>query len=467
MHAVRMLDGVGTLGVVASKKRTLKPGTQYDAYFPKPSYSDPLLTPQGENIDTIATFIPRIVRDTLADTKRIAVVLKGASIADTCAKIFAFVYDHIQYELDSPHEEQIRRPSRTWADRRGDCDCYTTLISSILTNLSIPHYLRMSAYSPARGYQHIYVIVPKKYNFIGARGSYWVIDPVLDKFDSEKTPMLYNHDQFMPVSTPLQAGTSGLAGFPIRNLNGTPVPRLRNNYVYNSVYYSPKLGTWALQGIDGGMYLQGNPSRRYVDALAGLNGGMFKKIGSFAKKAGGKIIKSVAPIAANFIAPGSGNLLSSLMNKGDGGGDESATPFAALAPASANSAYTGANNASTGAGVDNTDALTRKIQAANKANVMSLNAVDKSMTAKLNAISAELNKSVNDGQSFKDTARNIQAIAAASLARTESAEAKAEETSKQQNTMLQKMEGMSKTNIIMLVGVLAVAILLVIYISKR
>lgn len=450
MHSVRMLDGVGTLGVVASKKRKLKPGTQYDAYFPKPSYSDPLLTPQGENIDTIATFIPRIVRDTLADTKRIALVLKGASIADTCAKIFAFVYEHIQYELDSPSEEQIRRPARTWADRRGDCDCYATFISSVLTNLSIPHYLRMSAYSPARGYQHIYVIVPKKYNFIGARGSYWVIDPVLDKFDNEKVPMLYNHDQFMPVTSPLQASTSGLNGFPIRNLNGTPAPKLRNSYVYKDIYFSPQLGTWALKGLDGGYYLQGNPENRYVEALAG-GGKMFKKVGG--------IIKNVAPIAANFIAPGSGNLLSSLVNKG-GSGDESPKPISAIAP-------TSANNASTGAGGDNTDALTSKIQAANKANVMSLNAVDKNMSSKLNAIAAELSKSVTDGQSFKDTTQHIKAIAAASLARTESAEAKAEETSKQQNTMLQKMEGMSKTNIIMLVAMLAVAILLVIYLSKR
>jgi ERCC4-type nuclease len=89
------------------------------------------------------------------------------------------------------------------------------------------------------------------------------------------------------------------------------------------------------------------------------------------------------------------------------------------------------------------------------------------MTSKLNAIAAELSKSVVDGQSYKDTTQHIKAIAAASLARTESAEAKAEETSKQQQTMLQKMEGMGKTNIIMLVAVLAVAVLLVVYISKR
>ena len=93
-------------------------------------------------------------------------------------------------------------------------------------------------------------------------------------------------------------------------------------------------------------------------------------------------------------------------------------------------------SASNGGGGDNTDALTSKIQAANKANVMSLNAVDKNMSSKLNAIAAELSKSVTDGQSFKDTTQHIKAIAAASLARTESAEAKAEETSKQQNTML-------------------------------
>lgn len=464
MHAVRMLNGVGSLGVVASKKRILKPGTQYDAYFPKPSYSDPLLTPSGENEDTISVFIPRIVRDTLADTKRIAVVLKGASIGETCARVFAFVYEHIQYHLDSPHEEQIRRPSRTWADRqRGvDCDCYTTFISSILTNLSIPHYLRMAAYSPNRGYQHIYVVVPKRGNVIAGRGSYWVIDPVLDRFDDEKSPMLYKQDQYMPVSAPLQAGTSGLSGFPIRHLNGAP--KLRNNWVYDGVYYSPKLGTWALKGLDGGFYVNGDPNKRIVDTLNGLNGGLFKKIGNFAKKAGGGIVKSVAPIAANLVAPGSGNMISSLLNRG-GGGDDSED---SVSPMSFNnSANTGASYANTGAGSDNTDALTKKIQAANKANVMSLNAVDKSMGSKLNAIAAELTKSAREGQSIRDTAQNIKAIAAASLARTESAEAKAEENAKQTNTMLQRMEGMSMTNKIMLVAIAVLVVLMVVYISKR
>ena len=456
MHAVRMLDGVSTLGVVASRKRTLKPGTQFDAYFPKPSYSDPLLTPSGENIDTIATFIPRIVSDTLADTKRISLVLKGASIADTCAKIFAFVYEHIQYELDSPSEEQIRRPSRTWADRKGDCDCYATFISSILTNLSIPHYLRMSAYSPARGYQHIYVIVPKKYNFIGARGSYWVIDPVLDKFDDEKLPMLYNHDQFMPVTSPLQAGTSGLAGFPIRNLNGAPAPKLRNSYVYDNVYYSPQARTWALKGLDGGLYIQGDVSKRVVPAMGDVGDlGFIDTALRIGAKIGKKVLQSKA------VKKIGGKIVGAVFKK------QIANAVESSAPSAPESAGISAMSASTGAGVDNTDALTRKIQAANKANVMSLNAVDKGMTAKLNAIAAELNKSVQDGQSFKDTTQHIKAIAAASLARTESAEAKAEETSKQQNTMLQKMEGMSKTNIIMLVAMLAIAILLVIYLSKR
>ena len=443
MHAVRMLNGVGSLGVVASKKRTLKPGTQYDAYFPKPSYSDPLLTPSGENEDTISVFIPRIVRDTLADTKRIAVVLKGASIGETCARVFAFVYDHIQYHLDSPHEEQIRRPSRTWADRqRGvDCDCYTTFISSILTNLSIPHYLRMAAYSPNRGYQHIYVVVPKRGNVIAGRGSYWVIDPVLDRFDDEKSPMLYKQDQYMPVSAPLQAGTSGLSGFPIRHLNGAP--KLRNNWVYDGVYYSPKLGTWALKGLDGGFYVNGDPNKRIVDTLSGNDLGFIDT----ALRIGGKIVKKVAQSkVANAAAANAPQNDAS-----------AASPISAMSAMPAN----------TGAASDNTDELTKKIQAANKANVMSLNAVDKGMTSRLNAIAAELSKSAKDGQSLKETAQNLKAIAAASLARTESAEAKAEENAKQTNTMLQRMEGMSMTNKIMLVAVAVLAVLMIIYISKR
>ena len=53
------------------------------------------------------------------------------------------------------------------------------LVSSVLTNLKIPHSFRVTRYSAAY-WQHVYVIVPK------SGGGHYVIDGVLSRFDYEK-----------------------------------------------------------------------------------------------------------------------------------------------------------------------------------------------------------------------------------------------------------------------------------------
>jgi hypothetical protein len=60
-----------------------------------------------------------------------------------------------------------------------DCDCYTTFISSILTNLQIPHTFRITKYNRPQ-FQHIYPIVPT------GNGKYITIDCVVDKFNYEE-----------------------------------------------------------------------------------------------------------------------------------------------------------------------------------------------------------------------------------------------------------------------------------------
>lgn len=263
---IRMLNGVG---VVATSKRPIKSGKQYDAYFPKPSYSDPLFSANGENEDTIMRYIPQVVEKYHTDTVKIASVLKQSNLEGTCKAIFDFIYNHIQYNLDSSTEEQIRRPARSWADRYSgvDCDCYTVFISSILSNLSIPHFLRMSAYNPTRGYQHIYVIVPKTQACkVSDRQDYWTIDPVLNGFDQEK-PFLFKKDKFMGFRR-----ASTLNGFPIRMLNGDNEPsfKKRSNYVWDEIHLHPELNTWSMRGLDGGYYLQADPNMRYVQPLSGV-----------------------------------------------------------------------------------------------------------------------------------------------------------------------------------------------------
>jgi hypothetical protein len=162
----------------AKKKRHIKPGLEYDTLFPR-SENDNKTIRRNANVYHTVSFIPKVVQETLAQTKAIAQKLKANSTYDTCKNIWHFVYQHINYKKDEEGYEQIRSPARAWHDRQQgvDCDCYSVFISSVLTNLGIPHILRITKYH--RDYfQHIYPVVPNGSKHI-------TIDCVTDKFDYE------------------------------------------------------------------------------------------------------------------------------------------------------------------------------------------------------------------------------------------------------------------------------------------
>jgi hypothetical protein len=164
-----------------SHQRKISSGAEYDYLFPKANGKEITLKWDANVYDTLE-FIPKIVYKTLPDTKALSKILKGKSVYETCNKIWDFVYNHIQYHHDEEGVEQLRRPARSWMDRvRGvDCDCYTVFISSILTNLSIPHTYRITKYHNKENYQHIYPIVPT------TDGKYITIDAVVTKFNYEE-----------------------------------------------------------------------------------------------------------------------------------------------------------------------------------------------------------------------------------------------------------------------------------------
>ena len=166
------------IGMEALKKRHIKPGYEYDHLFPAAMAGTETVVRDAGLSDTVA-FIPKVVADTLHHTKGIAAKLKGSNTYNTCRNIWQFVYNHVAYRKDRDGYEQIRSPARTWADRSlgVDCDCYSTFISSILTNLGIAHQLRITKYSKA-WFQHIYPVVPYG-------GQYIILDCVTDKFDHE------------------------------------------------------------------------------------------------------------------------------------------------------------------------------------------------------------------------------------------------------------------------------------------
>jgi hypothetical protein len=163
------------------KRRHIAPGHPFDRLFPKSIKQDKVIRPEGKaRLHHTINLIKQIVRDTKGDTALLAKTLKAEKLKDTCENIWNFVYKHIQYTRDKVGVEQVRRPSRTWADRKTgvDCDCYTVFISSVLSNLNIPHKVRITKYGGKPYFQHIYPIVP-----IGT--GYLTLDCVTDQFNYE------------------------------------------------------------------------------------------------------------------------------------------------------------------------------------------------------------------------------------------------------------------------------------------
>lgn len=162
----------------AGRKRNIRSGEQYSHLFPKAEGANKTIRKNADVTHTVA-FIPKVVNETLHHTKKISALLKATDTYETCKNIWHFVYQHIAYKKDQEGYEQIRSPARAWHDRQNgvDCDCYSVFISSILTNLSIPHILRITKYH--RDYfQHIYPVVV-------LNGKEIPIDCVTDKFNYE------------------------------------------------------------------------------------------------------------------------------------------------------------------------------------------------------------------------------------------------------------------------------------------
>ncbi|MBN9482193.1 MAG: hypothetical protein BGO70_16595 [Bacteroidetes bacterium 43-93] len=180
---------------ITSGQRVIRTDSgKYNFLFPASDGKDRIIMEDGEVTDTIR-LIERVVWTYIDDTKKLAALLKQDSIEKTLLAIWEFLYHNIQYKLDQPGLEELRRPARSWYDRTSgiDCDCFSIFCSSILTNLQIPHRFRITKYSKPH-WQHIYVIVPKT----GTKG-YYTIDAVLGKFNYEK-PYTHKMDYTMSLS---------------------------------------------------------------------------------------------------------------------------------------------------------------------------------------------------------------------------------------------------------------------------
>ena len=174
---------LGSLGLTASSKRNIRPLSDYASLIPPRTElrHDDAVRMNNATPESTVAFMHYVIRETTSDTARLAQSLKGGTLKATLQNIWNFVYQHIQYVPDSAVMEQVRRPLRTLYDQKGDCDCYATLIGSILTNLGIPFSLRIAKYNGRSYFQHVYVVVKDG-------GKELIVDPVVDKCFYEKKP---------------------------------------------------------------------------------------------------------------------------------------------------------------------------------------------------------------------------------------------------------------------------------------
>lgn len=179
--------------MVATEQRIIRSGNKYNKYFSPPTNKN-VRVKRNAGVEDTLTLLQNGIPYTAQQTEKIAKVLSGNNVLDTCRNIWNFVYQHIAYAKDEQGKEQVRTPNRTWADRaRGvDCDCYTYFIGSILYNLGIPFVMRIADYGDryvvqADGnlklikgrWQHIYPVAKSE------TGKEIPIDVVLDEFNKE------------------------------------------------------------------------------------------------------------------------------------------------------------------------------------------------------------------------------------------------------------------------------------------
>lgn len=179
----------------------VKPGHEYDRYFPEAQLGT-ILEKRNAKVSDTLKLIPAVIRKTAWQTRKFAhEVIKADTLEETCSRLWHFVYDHIAYCKDQRGKEQVRDAARIWHDRhnfqkdkngnfildeRGnkipggvDCDCMTTFICSVLYNLEISNvFFRVTRYEEPH-WEHIYPVIKLP------NGKEIIIDCVLHQFNQE------------------------------------------------------------------------------------------------------------------------------------------------------------------------------------------------------------------------------------------------------------------------------------------
>lgn len=91
--------------------------------------------------------------------ERLAAHLKDPDKLQSAFNIWHWLHTNVKYNYDTPGQEEIRTPARTWADReRGvDCDCLAVFTACLLINMGYHPAFEIVAFNDSPTYSHIYV----------------------------------------------------------------------------------------------------------------------------------------------------------------------------------------------------------------------------------------------------------------------------------------------------------------------
>ena len=132
------------LGLVASSRRTIRDGREYARFFSPANSETRIVKGNADVNDTVAHALTMIKREA-SSVLKLAKYLKRGTTHETARSFFNYMFNHYQYKIDTPGQEQLRTPGRAYKDRVSgiDCDCYSINIGALLTALKIPFALRI------------------------------------------------------------------------------------------------------------------------------------------------------------------------------------------------------------------------------------------------------------------------------------------------------------------------------------
>lgn len=174
------------------------------ALLPVPS---PQRTLRGsKNTDVIVAAIMLDYERAIPQTVRLAAALRHLPVEQQLFEVWRMMRPPMmRYVEDHMNGDQLpKQPANLWADGQGDCKSYTIFISSVLTNLGIPNWLRLVRYDRDT-WQHIYTVArvgSKKYVLDGCLAGFNREKPFTAKLDMPGQVVSIGNPALRPVPVP-------------------------------------------------------------------------------------------------------------------------------------------------------------------------------------------------------------------------------------------------------------------------